>query len=424
MRGRWKPAILLLAVGCPAILLAAASARIGIAERLGATLELPALREAVRLNPADPNLSFRLGMLDTYSLGGSEGVQHLERAAQLSPRATRYWEAVASAAELVGNGKLASQAFAKALVLSPRVPRIHWEAANYDLRANRRSLGLIEFRRLLQMDPGYGPATFHLCCDRARSPQTIERELLGPASSPQLKLALIHFLTAHGHGQYAFHVWQEVASSQARFNFSTVDPYLEYLIAHGRARRAAVVWRDLARRGVVKQPADRNPGDLVFNGAFERFPLNAGLGWRYHAEPYLEMDFTAPGMSAETHSLRLDFTVSRNQEYAPVEQLVPVELNQTYLLTAYVRSRGITSANGPRLRVVDPACPACLNVASTDTTGTTSWHKVALNFSTGPETHFVRLSVWRPRSRTFPEGITGSFWLAAVTLEPASPAAN
>jgi hypothetical protein len=39
-----------------------------------------------------------------------------------------------------------------------------------------------------------------------------------------------------------------------------------------------------------------------------------------------------------------------------------------------------------------------------------------LKFSTGAETQAVRLSVWRPPSRTFPMEISGSFWLDGVSL--------
>ncbi len=50
----------------------------------------------------------------------------------------------------------------------------------------------------------------------------------------------------------------------------------------------------------------------------------------------------------------MEFTVSRNDQYVPLYELVPVAPNQVYLLTAYVRSQDITSDSGPRLQVQDP----------------------------------------------------------------------
>ncbi len=422
MRSRWKQRGLLLVVGLPALGLAMAGIRMGIAQRLGATEKIADLREAVRLNPANPDLHFRLGTLETYSLGDSapaDGVQQFERATELSPREARYQEALASACELEGNEACATRAMGRALLLSPMTPRIHWEAANYYLRTNRNALALSQFKRLLEIDPGYGAATFQICSTVMDGPETIEREVLTPASSPKLKLAYINFLTTQGDYDFAYRVWQSLAASRAPFNFSSADPYLEHLIARGQVQMAVAVWRDLGRLGVVKRPADEEYGNMVFNGSFEQAPLNAGFGWRYHQEPYIETDFAAPVAFTGRRSLRVDFTVSKNKEYEPVNQIVPVEAGRSYSLTAQVRTEGITSDSGPRLRVVDPVCPACLNVTSVATTGTTPWHKITLNFLTGDKTRLVRLSVERPRSRTFPMGITGSFWLDDVSLKPA-----
>ena len=45
-------------------------------------------------------------------------------------------------------------------------------------------------------------------------------------------------------------------------------------------------------------------------------------------------------------------------------------------------------------------------------------HQVTIEFTSGLQTHAVRVSVWRPRSRVFPMEISGSFWLDAVSLRP------
>ena len=122
------------------------------------------------------------------------------------------------------------------------------------------------------------------------------------------------------------------------------------------------------------------------------------------------------GVHTGKHCLRIDFTVSRNEEYMPVYQFVPVVSNQAYLLTAYVRSQDITSDSGPRLQVLGKVPPRGPNGVSETTVGTTPWHPISLKFCTGPDTKLVELSVIRVRGRTFPTEITGSFWLDNVVL--------
>jgi hypothetical protein len=89
-----------------------------------------------------------------------------------------------------------------------------------------------------------------------------------------------------------------------------------------------------------------------------------------------------------------------------------------------VRSEEITSDSGPRLRIVDPACSECLDVSTEATLGTTGWHQVRLSFTPGAQTEFVRLSVWRPRSRSFPAEISGQWWVDAVSLKALNSASQ
>ncbi|MEJ2009480.1 MAG: hypothetical protein P8Z30_15215, partial [Acidobacteriota bacterium] len=196
-----------------------------------------------------------------------------------------------------------------------------------------------------------------------------------------------------------------------------VEPYLDRLLGAGDIPQAKKVWRVLERAGVIARPAVGGVRNLIYNGGFEHTPLNAGFGWRVPNTPYVETDFRDPSAHQGSRCLRVDYAAGQNPESEPVYELVPVEPRQCYRLRAYARSDNITSRSGPRLRVVDAECPACLSVSTGTTVGTTSWHLLTLNFTTGPRTRLIRLSVWRPRSRTFPMEISGSFWLDDVSLE-------
>jgi hypothetical protein len=132
--------------------------------------------------------------------------------------------------------------------------------------------------------------------------------------------------------------------------------------------------------------------------------------------PYASVDFADASPYAGAQCLRVDFPVGQNDDFEPVYQIVPAAPNQSYSLSAYVRSSEITSDSGPRLRVIDEDCPACLNAETDSTVGSTPWHSVKLDFTAGPQTKALRVSVWRPRSRVFPMEISGSFWLDAVSI--------
>jgi hypothetical protein len=293
----------------------------------------------------------------------------------------------------------ADRALEHALRLSPMTPRLHWIAANRYLLTDRPE------------------AALRLCLEAVGDPLMVLEKVLPNRADAKLRLDYVNFLSAQGDADFAYRVWVQTVAAAFPFPLSSAEPYLQRLLELGRYKEAIDVWQDLERLGIVKKPATGEPDNLIFNGDFEQVPLNAGFDWRTPEVPYLSLAFPDSGAYRGSRCLRLDFTVGRNDESEAVYQFVPVVPDQGYSLTAYARSDSITSDSGPRLRVLDPACPACLDVSSETTVGTTPWHPVSLKFSTGAQAQVVRVSVWRPRSRAFPTEITGTFWLDAVSLE-------
>jgi hypothetical protein len=236
--------------------------------------------------------------------------------------------------------------------------------------------------------------------------------------SSDLRLAYVDFLSRQRDYEGASHVWHQFASEGGpiRVTFPNAQPYLDGLIANSRMDEALLVWGDLLKWQVIRRPSSLNPGDAVFNGDFEQAPLNGGFDWRTTQTDYVVTDPQAPLAFRGTKSARVDFTVKHNEEYEILSQLVPVEPELDYRLRAFVRSEGITSDSGPRLRVVEAYFPSHLDVSTSPVNGTTAWHPIELTFTTGPDTRCVRLAVWREKSRAFPTEISGRFWIDSVSM--------
>jgi hypothetical protein len=234
-------------------------------------------------------------------------------------------------------------------------------------------------------------------------------KVVGNAMNPPLGLAFADFMSANNQYDAAHHAWTQVAGGGGQFSFAAVQPYIERLSSQGRYHEAQSIWSQLVARGVIAKAEDGDPGNLVFNGSFEQLPLGAGFDWHSQPSSFVSVDFADASPYVGEHCLRVDFPVDQNDEFEPVYQIVPMLPNHSYSLMAYVRSSDITSDSGPRLRVTDPDCPTCLNAVTDTTLGSTPWHQVRLEFTSSPQTHAVRISVWRPRSRVFPMEISGSF---------------
>ena len=419
LRSRLRRSILGVAVGVAGLVVVSDAIRIAIADSLGESDRLSALRKGIALDPNNPKLHGRLALFYSYSSeepNAVEAVAHLRRATELNPYEGFFWLNLALAQESIGDTVSADANFARALELRPMSPRFRWIAGNYFLRTGRPAMACSQFQRLLEVSPEYGPSTFRLCLRALGDPEAVFERVLPPEGSPEIKAAFISFLSTNGELDSAYRLWNRKMTKAHPFSFQAAEPFLERLIEAKRVGDARSVWLDLERLGIIKKPSLDKQGNLVFNWDFEQDPLNAGFDWNYRTRPYLLLDFSDPQAYSGVRCLRLHFTAPQNEDFEATSQIIPVDPDQPYLLKAVVRSKDLSSGSGPRLRVQDFTDPPGLDVETAGTVGTTPWHELSLTFSTGEKTSFVRLSVRRPRSRTFPGEITGTFWLDAISL--------
>jgi hypothetical protein len=415
----WRSGLFLSFAALVTLLGSTEAIKIALVTALGRSSQAREVRKALAWDPGNAALHSRLAQIDGSSLEPAslfESVQEARRATALEPDKSDYWMTLASTCEATGNNACADQAFEQALALSPMAPQLWWAAGNHYLRTDRPDSALACFHRLLELSPDYTEPTLALTLRAYGNPNLILKKVVGDEKNPRLGLAFADFMSARGQFDAAHQAWSRIAAAGAPFPFAAVQPYLERLLSQGRYQEAQAVWLNLEARGVIAKPPEGAPGNLVFNGGFERPPLGGGFDWRVQPSEYASVDFADASPYQGAHCLRVDFPVSQNDDFEPVYQILPVIPKGAYTLAAYVRSRDITSDSGPRLRVTDADCPGCLDASTEASLGTTPWHRVARKFSTGPQTHAVRVSVWRPRSRVFPMEISGSFWLDSVSV--------
>ena len=434
----------LAAASIVALLPAFEAARIATAITLSASANPSILQRALAIDRDNAEIEHRLGMVLFYSDAAADrtsGLDHLRRATRLDPPEALYWSDLAAACEASRDASCASDAVARALASSPMTPRLYWSAANYDLRAGRESDAFANFRRLLDLDPAYAGAVFQTCLRAFGTSAGVQEGILATNRNPHVSIAFINVASSLGDEDAAYSEWRRVESkdyadyaepgdaaahSAAPLSLVEVEPYLDHLIGSGREHDAVSVWTDLQRfrvipgagsgvRGEAGSPAPSD--ELVFNGGFERSPLNAGFDWRLNVQPFVSTALSEASHSG-SHAVRVEFTGDRNQEYEPLFEIVPVGSGHSYVLSAFARSQAITSDTGPRLRVRDLACSStpCLDVSTAGVTSTTPWHAVTLNFTVGAETRFVRLSIWRPKSRGYPSEMSGVLWVDDVSI--------
>ncbi len=418
LRGRWHAALFLLAVFVPGLWLIAILVRAGLAGAWGDSLDVRTLNRAVALDPANPEWHYNLGTVYLWAEGGKPGaaVQQLRAATRLNPRVAAYWSALAKACYAAGETGCADRAFERAVGLAPAKPRLAWEAGLHYAITRRPEDAMPHLQRLLRLEPWQAFQVFEMLL-RAGAEAPFVWRALASSAAPEVRLEFLSFLVSHNAAGAGEKFWAELEGAGTALPQAAATRYVEELLRYRRYHAAAEVWTYLRRTGVV---AGNPASNLVYNGGFEQPPLNDGFDWHLQPQTYLNVDIADPHARSGERALRLDFTVPDNADYEPAYQFVSVAPGQAYLLSAWARAEHITSDSGPRLRVEDPQCPACLSLASEGTVGTQGWRRLEAQFTTPLTAEMIRLSLWRPRSRSFPMEISGQFWLDDVSLHPIS----
>jgi tetratricopeptide (TPR) repeat protein len=413
--------IFFFVLAIPASFLVLETTRAVLAQIWASSLNPEVLRRAIALDPSNPELHFTLGrilLLKAEPVTQGMAEEEFRKAISMNPHSAIYWSGLGKACYSSGNQPCANAAFGRAQELAPNKPEVAWEVAVNDVVSDQPQSAVGHLRTFLRLQPDGLDQTFQLLMRGFGDPNLIWRDLLSAAADPASKLRFLDYLAANSDFERAGTYWAQLTAEKTAFPVAAAIPYLEKLLATGHYREAAGVWAYTVRQNGLDEQIGSDRSNLVFNGGFEQKPLNAGFDWRFAQQPYLTVDFSDATAHTGARSFRADFTVPQNSEYEPAYQLVPVVPGQTYELSAYVKSEAITSDSGPRLRVLDPKCPGCLDTATQGTSGTTDWHQVTTQFTAGPTTELIRLSVWRPRGRSYPMEISGKVWFDDISLHP------
>ena len=320
-----------------------------------------------------------------------------------------------------GDQGCADESFTRARQLAPRDPDYAWQAAINDVVSHQPQAAIAQLKDFLQLQPEGLTQSFQLLTRGFEDPELVWRDLLGSADLPS-RMKFLGFLAASGHVEAANGLWQDLASQKKPVSLPEVAPLVNRLIEANHYAEAASVWSYARESGSNTAGNELSEPNLIFNGNFEQKPLNAGFDWRHAQQSFVELQLCRSGRQRWQPRLRVDFTVPQNSEYDLVYQFVPVAPNRSYDLSALVKSQGITSDSGPKLRVIDPACMALsgrLNAGSNGYVGLAPCVDPLYHWA---DDRLVRVSLWRPRSRTYPTEITGQLWLDNVSLLPASHA--
>lgn len=363
---------------------------------------------AAKIDPLDSYYPEAIGLyyLDEEQ---SKASQFLEQALRLDRHSARLWLEVATSYRLTQQPDKQRAAVMNALENAPKDIPVEWEAANLFLVAGDNLTGFRLMSDVAAVDPSRRDVAVFTVLRHSGGDAALTLGNL-PATT-EVRQSLFRLLLRDQKLSAADQVWPALMATSGEVDRPMVFTYFDSLLARHEVARATAVWQSFARRDSEMRKHVANDG-LVANGDFETPLLNAGLEWRRHPVDGITLAQQRSIFHGGNTALQLDLNTNRVED-GGVFQLVPVEPNSHYQLSAFLRAEEVACANGLRLSVSDYYTGTNLMI-SDELLGSFPWRQSTGEFTTGPETQLIKLSF----ARTPDVGvIRGSLWLDDVHLE-------
>jgi tetratricopeptide (TPR) repeat protein len=418
-----RRALLVVSVAAAA-LISFQAVRIWVADHRLHSDRLEVMERGAALEPGNAAAWDRVGHRRQWDLANPDPAGALSdylRAVERNPLSAHYWLDLASAYEDTGNLPLARDAFEHARKVYPASAEVTWNYGNFLLRQEQYSEGFAQIQRAVSADPTLLPLAVSRTWRSNHDVNLLLDEVL-PANVDAYFRAL-DFFAANHQASAGLAVWQRLLGLGKSFTLKRSFPFLDDLILEDRAEDARRVWLEgLAAAGLSHEEP---PGkSLLWNGNFAEDFANGGLDWRWVVLPGVAIDFDAAPPEHGPRSLRLEFGGGSNLTLNEPSQFVPVEPTHTYHFHAAMRTEGITTESGLRFVLTDANHPAGASLVTENLTGSHSWMNMEGDVTSGAETHFLLLRLHRDPSRLFDNKLSGTVWVADVSLVPASSEAG
>lgn len=367
------------------------------------------------------------GNADGWDRVGRERLQELqdpraaipdfERALRDNPRCPYCWTDLAQVYEAVGDDGIAETDFEQAEKSFPVSPDVAWLHGNLLLEEQRNHEAFPLIRRAVKTDR----SLLGLAISRTwRATNDVDQMLhYVIPRDPDAYFAALHFFASEKQLDAGMGVWKELVGLHQAFPLPRTFPFINELIREDRSGDARLVWRQ-ALEATGRTGAREPEGSIMQDGRFTTDFANGGLGWRWNEPVGAVLSFDAPPEGEQGRSLRVDFSGGVNLDLHEPSQVVPVEPSRAYVFFVKMRTDEISTESGLRFIIVDPNHAQEVQGNTVNFTGSHPWTPVRMDVKTGPNTHFLEVRLSRSQSRLFESKLSGTVWIADVSLTPAA----
>jgi len=412
--------LVLLAASCgTGLFLSYFSIRTALAAHAVGLQTAEGYERATRLEPADPRNWYLLGRYWQYRLEGpdaSRAIRYYLSAVSLYPASSDVWLDLASAYESEGNLVAARDAFSHAKRDYPLSPNVSWRYGNFLLRQGELEPAFVEMRHAVETDPTRGAEAFSRSLRVEPNIEKILDRILPPIDS--VYVDVIWDQTTNGQTDIALEVWDHLVAIHPRVPLRDVFPLIAALRNNKRIAEARRVWDQAV---VVAGLADlQGPaGSLLWDGGFESGVAGGGYSWLFpEVSQNVQIGIDAREKHSGSQSLRLTFDGKSIVTSTDICHYVPVSPSTSYSLSAWVKTKAVTTDQGVRLQLRSLGTQDISSVVTPELHGSEPWTHIEIPWSSGKDVQEVQVCLVRYLSDQLENRIKGTTWVDDVALVP------
>jgi len=217
----------------------------------------------------------------------------------------------------------------------------------------------------------------------------------------------LDFLIKENKVEESFIVWDKI-KKQSTYDNDLSDKYMNFLIKNDKISEAASIWKDSYGEINIDSP--------VWNGGFEKKPINKGFGWQIDRLDSVFIGYDWEVKKEGSYSLHITFNGKENVDFRNVSKVVPVEPSSYYNFSSFIKTKDVTTSNGVFWEINCHPDQRLLSSKTETLTGTNDWEKLELEFFVPEKCNALRLSLRRLKSNKLNKLISGNVWIDDVNM--------
>ena len=393
-------------------LLATFSTALLIADYSNAPVESPQRLRLGRFYLLDDGLAVASLRDRLDDVGFKNAAIVFEAALKRDPGSAPRWLDYGEAALAAGDIPRAAYSYDRARQLAPHDVLILFDAADFYATHGKPEAALDAFSIILRESgaPKNDVLTNNVFVEfealKVRQNKMLDRVIPDAVNA----WAYLRFLIAKepkGDGSAAREIWNWLSAKHYDDDTLVAD-YSRYMLGIHQFEAAGQAWSEHFnnRRGTLSG---------VFNGGFEYDFLNAPLDWRDEGFSSVRTQRDSEAKFEGKYSIRVTFTGNDNPDYHHFGQTLLLAPGR-YRISAQLRTAGITSDEGIRLRTIVTGDPKQIRAESPALSGTNNWTPISLDLNVTAGTPAVELQISRHRSLRVDNQLKGTAWLDDVRI--------